>query len=88
MTFWKIINIIIITSIILVVVFSENITAFLDSKREYLNQQESLNDFMHLIRLIINKWEGICMALGLSFLFLLKFILTGLGGLFNKITSK
>lgn len=87
-TFWRIINLLILASIVLVILFSERITVNINNYRDYLNEQETLNDGMHLIRLLVNKWEGIALACTLCFLFLIRFLAAGLSGIFKKLTSK
>lgn len=86
---WKIINATTLLSILFVIIYSEHITFQINTYRDYLNSVEnnSLNDFEHMIRLIVNKWEGITLSFTLSFIFLIRFLTKRIVGTINKISK-
>ena len=86
---WKIINAATLLSILFVIVYSEYIAFQINTYRDYLNSVEnnSLNDFEHMIRLIVNKWEGIALSFTLSFIFLIRFLTKRIVGTINKISK-
>lgn len=89
-TLWKIINLVTLSSIIVVIVYSEAITSQINGYRELLNSvsHDKLSDAEHMFRLIINKWEGIALAFTLSFIFLIRELWRRFLGVANKLTSK
>ena len=85
--FWRFFNLINLLSIILVVVFSEDITAYLNEYRLYLIEQEELSDGGHALRWLLVHWEGLCMAGTIALMFFIRKVGGLLGGVYNKVTT-
>lgn len=88
-TLWRIINILTLLSIVLVVIYSEYVTSTINTYRDLLNatSHEELNDAEHVLRLFLNKWEGIALGFTLSFIFLTKYLIKKATGVLNKISN-
>ena len=88
-TLWKIINILTFLSIVLVIVYSEQVSSTINNYRDVLNSipNEKLLDYEHLIRLFLNKWEGIALGFSFSFIFLIRFLSRKAMGVLNKISN-
>ena len=85
---WKILNLLNLIAIILVIVFSQDIANYLNEWKEYLNNQEELTDTRVILRVIINKWEGIALSFTLMFVFFIRQLLSTASGIIEKISNK
>ena len=84
MKIWKIINTINLIAIIVVIVFSREITFYLNKYTIYLNTLENPSDSIHIIRWIMNRWQGITLAGSLALIFFIRAMMRGVSKLTNK----
>ena len=83
MNIWKILNIINIIAIIAVIVYSKEVTFYLNEYTDYLNALHSDSDGLHIVRWIMNKWQGIALSGVLGLFFFMRYVMRGISKIFN-----